>query len=145
MPSKSPSIASSYYHSSSSNDSFCLTSNYPTSLSELHEDQPTESPPKLGNKNYHKLSNSKPPLAASIEFLPQSLPKHYWFSNPDHTVYSFNWTNTVSSSKSFKLLNPFNMATANVPNKINHWIVPPTLPPPPTLWSTFTQSEIFAE
>ena len=154
-PIKSPSTVSSHSHSSSSKDSFCLSSNYCTSLSDSQTHEPTDSLPKPGREPTRsdlKLSDSKPLPAPNVGFSQLPVFKPPQLANPSNTIYSLDWTNSaVTSIESFEPDNPlFDLTTMdpdlNAPQRktVNHRCVPPTLPAP-MLWSTFTHNEEFAE
>lgn len=145
---------SSHSHSASSEDSFCLSSNYCTSVSDAQEQGPTDSLPEVGIKptdNCSEISDSRSPFANTVEFSPQPplFKQASLLSNPTNAIYSFDWTNsTVASSEDFAPDNPlFDLTKMNPdPNEqgqVDQRCVPPTLPPP-TLWSTFTHKDTFA-
>ncbi len=53
-------------------------------------------------------AESRPPLAASVQNSLRPLLKRYQLSNPDHTIYSFDWSDSANTSdEEFSPDNPF--------------------------------------
>lgn len=155
-PISSPGITSSHSHSSlsSQDDSFCLSSNYSTSVSELQEPQPTEIPLELGNKldkRPVKLSKDESLYDANLDLLSKPSFKPSQLSNPAKTIYSFDWTdsNIQSSNNHFPPDDPISLVNVSAmdPGAQGHQVdlrcVQPDLPPP-TLWSTLTHKKCFS-